>query len=164
MNNRRKFLVTGGALAAAAILPDAKADQPHDNSIYIHGLVWNLQLPAPMNDWLIRLDAKTDIPIGSATGFATLSDDFHDNAGSHAVIRAAVLNGDHLVLTGSITESKTSSLVGQPIRIEGKLDGESVEGLTAIIGAFSFSGAGVATGQATGRRVQLPFAVIVPTP
>ena len=64
MNNRRKFLAAGGVLAAISALPKAKADQPKAFSVYLHGMVWNRQLEAPRNDWLIRLDAKADIPIG----------------------------------------------------------------------------------------------------
>ena len=88
-------------------------------------MVWNLQLPAPMNDWLIRLDAKVQIPIGNeepsaVPGFATLGDDFHDPVGSHVEIHQATLNGDQLTINGVISESKTPGLVGQSVRIEGK--------------------------------------------
>jgi hypothetical protein len=142
MNNRRKFLTAGGALAAAmAIQPDAKADQPAV-SFYIHGIVWNRQLPTPMNDWLIRLDAKADIPIGNSPGFATLGDDFTDAAASHIQIQSVMLNGSKLALTGFINESRTASLAGQPVRIEGRVDGTSVDQLTVTVGAAIFSGAG----------------------
>ena len=66
MNNRRKFLAAGGALAALSALPKAQAgSQSEGKSLYIHGMVWNRQLPSPMNDWLIRLDAKVDLPNGN---------------------------------------------------------------------------------------------------
>jgi hypothetical protein len=148
MNNRRKFLTAGGALAAMSALPAAKADPPHGFSIYLHGMVWNRQLAAPENDWLIRLDAKADIPIGNnappaAPGFATLGDDFHDNVGSHVEIQTATLDKDRLTITGAITESKTPTLIGQSVRIEGKVIGTSVEGLTVTIGGSVFSGAGL---------------------
>ena len=148
MNNRRKFLAAGGALAAISALPKAKADQPRAYSIYLHGMVWNRQLAAPLNDWLIRLDAKADIPIGNGTppavpGFATLGDDFHDGVGSHVGIQTATVHGDQLTITGAITESKTAALVGQPVRIQGKVVGTSVEGLTVTIGESVFSGAGL---------------------
>jgi hypothetical protein len=157
MNNRREFLAAGGALAAAiAILPEAKADQNEGLSLYIHGMVWNRQLSAPMNDWLIRLDAKADIPMGATPAFATLGDDFHDTIGSHVQIQAAILNGSQLTLTGSITESKTAGLVGQPLRIEGKLNDSSVEGLTVSIGGAVFSGAGA------GRRIHKPIDTVLP--
>jgi len=157
MNNRRKFLAVGGALAALSVLPETRADQRQPDFLYIHGLVWNRQLSAPMNDWLIRLDAKVDIPVGASPGFATFSDDFHDPVGSHAQLQSAILNGNQLTLTGTITESKTTSLVGQPVRIEGKLeDDNSVDGLTVTIGASKFNGAGTATGHSSGRRFQIP--------
>lgn len=148
MNNRRKFLAAGGALAALTALPKAKADAPKAYSIYLHGMVWNRQLAAPMNDWLIRLDAKADIPIGNAPppavpGFVTLGDDFHDPVGSHAEIQTATLHGDQLTLTGAITESKNAALVGQSVRIQGKVAGTSVQGLTVAIGDSVFSGAGL---------------------
>src|SRR5437667_12709400 len=113
MNNRRKFLAAGGALAALSAVPEAKADSLRMNGVYIHGLVWNRQLPAPMNDWLIRFYAKADVPIGNAAapaapGFATLGDDFHDGPGSHVEIREAAIKGDRLTITGIITESKTA--------------------------------------------------------
>jgi hypothetical protein len=68
-----------------------------------------------MNDWLIRLEAKADIPIGNGTppavpGFATLGDDFHDGPGSHIEIQTATLQGNQLTLTGVITESKSPGL------------------------------------------------------
>ena len=96
MNNRRKFLAAGGALAALSALPKAKADPQRVNQVYVHGMVWNRQLAAPMNDWLLRVVAKADIPIGNAApsavpGFATIGDDFHDGAGSHVEIREATL-------------------------------------------------------------------------
>lgn len=148
MNNRRKFLAAGGALAALSALPEAKADPPRMNGLYIHGMVWNRELAAPMNDWLIRLDAKVEIPVGNeppaaAPGFATLGDDFHDPVGSHVTISDASLKGDRLVINGMITESKSQALVGQSVRIEGKVLGTSVQGLTVTIGASVFTGAGL---------------------
>ncbi len=146
--NRRKFLAAGGALAALSAVPTAKADPPRLNGLYIHGMVWNRQLAAPMNDWLIRLDAKVQVPIGNqppaaVPGFATLGDDFHDGVGSHVEIHEASLKGDQLTINGVITESKTPGLVGQSVRIEGKVLGTSVQGLTVTIGAAVFSGAGL---------------------
>ena len=116
MNNRRKFLAAGGALAALSAVPKATADPPRMNGLYIHGMVWNRQLAAPMNDWLIRLDAKVEVPIGNAPppavpGFATLGDDFHDPVGSHVAIHEATLKGDQLTINGAITESKMPALV-----------------------------------------------------
>jgi len=148
MNNRRKFLTAGGALAAMSALPTAQADPPRGFSIYLHGMVWNRQLAAPENDWLIRLDAKADVPIGNnappaVPGFATLGDDFHDNVGSHVEIQTATLQGDRLTLTGAITESSDPRPTRQSVRIEGKVIGASVEGLTVTIGGSVFSGAGL---------------------
>ena len=148
MNNRRKFLAAGGALAALSAVPVAKADPPRMNGLYIHGMVWNRQLPAPMNDWLIRLDAKVAVPIGNEAppavpGFATLGDDFHDPVGSHVEIREATLKGDQLTINGIISESKNPGLVGQSVRIDGKVLGTSVQGLTVTIGTSSFTGAGL---------------------
>jgi hypothetical protein len=147
-NNRRKFLAAGGALAALATVPRAEADPPRMNGLYIHGMVWNRQLAAPMNDWLIRLDAKVQVPIGNELppaipGFATLGDDFHDGVGSHVEIHEATLKGDQLTITGAITESKTPGLVGQSVRIEGKVLGTSVQALTVTIGGSVFTGAGL---------------------
>ena len=148
MNNRRKFLSAGGALAALATVPKAQADSPRLNGLYIHGMVWNRELAAPMNDWLVRLDAKVQIPIGNepppaAPGFATLGDDFHDGVGSHVAIHEATLKGDQLTIIGAISESKTPDLVGQSVRIEGKVLGTSVQGLTVTIGTSVFNGAGL---------------------
>src|SRR2546421_7989024 len=148
MTNRRNFLAAGGALAALTAAPAANADSPKLNGLYIHGMVWNRQLAAPMNDWLIRLDAKVEVPIGNAPppavpGFATLGDDFHDPVGSHVEIHQATLKGDQLTINGTITESKTPGLVGQSVRIEGKVLGTSVQGLTVTIGTSVFTGAGL---------------------
>ncbi len=147
-NNRRKFLAAGGALAALSAAPKAEADPPRMNGLYIHGMVWNRQLDAPMNDWLIRLDAKVQVPIGNepapaAPGFATLGDDFHDAVGSHADLHDATLKGDHLIINGTITQSKSPALLGQAVRIEGKVMGTSVQGLTVTIGTSVFNGAGL---------------------
>ena len=135
-------------MAALSALPKAKADQPRAYSVYLHGMVWNRQLAAPMNDWLIRLDAKADIPIGNAPspavpGFATLGDDFHDGVGSHVEFQTATVHGDQLTITGAITESKNEGLIGQTVRIQGKVVGTSVQGLTVTIGESVFSGAGL---------------------
>ncbi len=116
VNNRRKFLAAGG-LAALSATPNATADQPRGVSIYLHGMVWNRQLPGPMNDWLIRFDAKVDIPIGNAPqpatpGFATIGDAFHDGVGSHIPGHSAVLKGRVLTIDGVITESETATLPG----------------------------------------------------
>ena len=148
MNSRRKFLAGGGALTALSTVPKAKADPGRLNGLYIHGMVWNRQLAAPQNDWLIRLDAKVQVPIGNepppaTPGFATLGDDFHDGVGSHVEIHEATLKGDQLAISGVITESKTPGLVGQAVRIEGKVLGTSVQGLTVTIGASVFTGAGL---------------------
>ncbi|SRR5579871_2677234 len=146
--NRRKFLTAGGALAALSVVPKAAADSPKMNGLYIHGLVWNRQLATPMNDWLIRLDARVQVPIGNETppavpGFATIGDDFHDGVGSHVEIQQAELKGIQLTITGTITESKTPALIGQSVRIEGQVMGTSVQGLTVTIGGAVFTGAGV---------------------
>ncbi len=148
MNSRRKFLAAGSTLAALSAVPKANADPPRMNGLYIHGMVWNRQLPAPMNDWLIRLDAKVQVPLvnedpPAATGFATLGDDFHDPVGSHVEIHEATLKGDQLTINGVITESKTPGLVGQSVRIDGKVLGTSVQGLTVTIGTSVFTGAGL---------------------
>jgi hypothetical protein len=149
MNTRREFLAASGAFAALSALPEGvAADQPRMLSIYLHGMVWNRQLPAPMNDWLLRLDAKADISLGGAPptavpGFATLGDDFHDNLGSHVTIRTAALQGEELTLTGIVAESKDGTLIGQSIRISGRVRGSAVEGLTVTIGADTFTGAGL---------------------
>jgi len=148
IDNRRKFLAAGGALAALSAVAKAEADPPKLNGLYIHGMVWNRQLAAPMNDWLIRLDAQVALPVGnqptpSVPGFATFGDDLHDPVGSHVEIHDAMLNGEHLVINGSITESKTPGLVGQAVRIEGKVLGTSVQGLTVTIGSSVFTGAGL---------------------
>ena len=118
------------------------------NGLYIHGLVWNRQLATPMNDWLIRLDAKVQVPIGNETppavpGFATIGDDFHDGVGSHVEIQQAALKGGQLTITGTITESKTPALIGQSVLIEGQVMGTSVQGLTVTIGGAVFTGAGL---------------------
>jgi hypothetical protein len=148
MNNRRRFLAAEGALAALSALPQAKADQPQRYAVYLHGMVWNRQLTAPMNDWLVRFDARAEIPFGLATpsaipGFGTLGDDFHDGVGSHVQFHTATLHADQLAIAGVITESKTPSLVGQSVRIAGKVVGTSVQGLTITIGDSVFSGAGL---------------------
>ena len=148
IKNRRNFLAAGGALAALSALPEAKADPPKVNALYIHGLVWNRALVAPMNDWLIRLDAKVEIQIGNAPpaavpGFATLGDDFHDPVGSHVTVYQASLQGDQLTIAGAITQSKTPGLVGQLVRIEGRVAGTAVEGLTVTIGGAVFNGSGL---------------------
>jgi hypothetical protein len=148
MNSRREFLTAGGALAAAAVAPTANADPPKALSIYLTGLVWNRQLPAPENDWLIRVYAKAEIPLGNATlpgipGFASLGDDFHDTVGSHVALQTAALEADRVTITGMITESKNPALTGKTVRIEGKLVGTAVEGLTVTIGGDIFTGAGL---------------------
>ena len=53
------------------------------------------------------------------------------------------MKGDELTINGIITESKTPGLVGQSVRIEGKVLGTSVQGLTVTIGASVFTGAGL---------------------
>lgn len=148
MNNRREFLTAGGALAALSSVPQATADQPRGYSVYFHGMAWNHQLAAPMNDWLVRFDGKADIVLGNATpaavpGFGTLGDDFHDGVGSHVEFHSATLHGDQLNITGVITASKNASLVGQSVKIQGKVVGTAVQGLTVTIGDAVFSGAGL---------------------
>jgi hypothetical protein len=148
MNNRRNFLATAGALVAASALPSANGEQR--TSLYIHGLVWNRQLTAPMNDWIIRLHAVTDIPVAGSPGVATLGDDFHDAVGSHADIQVATLISDQLTLIGTITESKKPELVGQTVRVDGKLTGTIIQGLTVTIGSAVFTGAGPGWSTCTG--------------
>jgi len=124
MQNKQNLLKAGIALAAIAAftapsLPAEQDQQPSTES-YIHGLVWNTKAAAPMNDWLLRLDVRAALPNGNQLsvpnpGFATLSDDFHDSLGSHITLRSATLNGVQLTIDGSITESKTPSLIGLPV-------------------------------------------------
>jgi hypothetical protein len=148
MNNRRRFMISAGG-GAAAVLGSltAKGDQP-TGSVYVYGMVWNQQLAAPMNDWLVRLVATAGISEGNAapaavSGFATLGDDFHDPVGSHVQLQGATLDeGNQLAITGTITESKSTNLVGQPVRISGTVAGAAVQGLTVSIGAAVFTGAG----------------------
>ena len=160
MNNRRKFLAAGGTLAVLSGLPKASADQPSTHTIYLHGMVWNRQLIAPMNDWLIRLDANAEIPNGldapAIPGFATLGDDLHDGVSSHLQFQTATLQGDQLAITGVIAESKTAALVGQTVRIDGKVIGTAVQRLTVTIGGFSLSGAGILTLKFSPEFTRLP--------
>ena len=148
MKNRREFLTAGGALAALSALPqEAKADPP-GFSIYITGMVWNRQLAAPMDDWLLKVYARADVMTGNRPqpaipGFATIGDDFHDGPGSHIQIQNAALQGSQLTITGFVTESKTPSLAGQPVTIQGKVEGTAVQGLTVTIGGSEFSGSGL---------------------
>lgn len=148
MKNRREFLTAGGALAALTALPqEAKADPP-GFSIYITGMVWNRQLAAPMNDWLLKVYAKADVMTGNHSqpaipGFATVGDDFHDGPGSHIQIQNVALQGSQLTITGFVTESKTPGLAGQPVTIQGKVEGTAVQGLTVTIGGSVFSGSGL---------------------
>jgi len=149
MNNRREFLATGAGLAALSAVPEATASEQKAQVIYLHGMVWNQQLPAPMNDWLLQFDAKVQIPLGmspattSSPGFATFGDTIHTGAGAHVQLQSAILNGDHLVITGAINEANNASLVGLPVRIEGMIKGTAVENLTITMGASQFAGAGL---------------------
>ena len=147
MNTRRKFLTAGGAVAALSAFPQGAVADPRGYSVYVTGMVWNRQLAAPMNDWLIHVYANADLPAGggggsSPVGFATIGDDFHDPVGSHVEFQSAILQNGQLTITGAVTESKTASLVGQPVAITGKLKDTAVQGLTVTIGADAFSGAG----------------------
>ena len=136
-----------GAAALVSLATAAGAAEQRAATIYLHGMVWNQQLAAPQNDWLVRLDAKADVPLAArltpTTGFATLGDDFHDPVSSHASIDAGMLQGNHLVVTGKITESKNAALVGQPVHIEGKMVGAAVQDLTVTIGPSTFTGDGL---------------------
>jgi len=148
MNNRREFLTAGAALAALSTASEAAAAEHKALVIYLHGMVWNQQLPAPMNDWLLQLDAKVEIPMGASPasaspGFATFGDTVHTGAGAHVQIHAAVLNGDQLTITGTISEANTASLINQPVQIEGKIEGTAVENLTVTVGGSAFTGAGL---------------------
>jgi hypothetical protein len=147
MNSRRNFLSAAG-LAALAAAPQAKADDQRATAIYLHGMVWNHQLAGPMNDWLVRLDAEVQLPVGNnpppaTAGFATFGDDIHDNINSHVTVQSATLKGDQLTVVGSINESKTGTMVGETVRIEGKLVGNAVQNLTVTIGNSTFNGAGL---------------------
>jgi hypothetical protein len=148
MNSRREFLAAGGAFAAlSALQQTANADSPRAYSVYLHGMVWNRQLPAPQSDWLLRFDARAVIPIGHAPappvpGFATFGDDIHD-LGSHVAFQTATLHGDELKIDGTITESKNPTLVGLAVSIHGKVVGTAVQDLTVTIGGDVFSGAGL---------------------
>ena len=146
MTNRRSFLSAGGALAALSATGQADDNHQTAQEMYVHGMVWNKQLPAPMGDWLVRFDAKFQLPKpGVSTlnpGSATLGDDFHA-IGSHVAIHTVDLKGDQLTVTGAITESQNASLVGQSVKIQGKVLGNSLQGLTITIGSNTFGGAGL---------------------
>ncbi|MBZ5677671.1 MAG: hypothetical protein LAP61_25790 [Acidobacteriia bacterium] len=149
MNNRREFLAAGAGLAALSAVPEATASEQKAEVIYLHGMVWSQQLPAPMNDWLLQFDAKVQIPLGmtpattASPGFATFGDTIHTGAGAHVQLQSAILNGDHLIVTGAINEANNASLVGQLVRIEGKIEGTAVENLTITVGASQFAGSGL---------------------
>jgi len=148
MNSRREFLAAGAGLAAfAASQQTASAESPNAYAIYLHGMVWNQKLPAPQSDWLLRFDARAEIPIRRGAvpevpGFATLGDDVHD-VGSHVAFRRAALHGDQLSIDGTITESKNPVLVGLAVKIRGELVGTAVQGLTVTIGEDVFTGSGL---------------------
>ena len=149
MNNRREFIAAGAGLAALSAVAEATPSEHKVQEIYLHGMVWNQQLPAPMNDWLLQFDAKVQIPMGMtpatavSPGFATFGDTIHTGAGAHVQLQSAILNGDQLVVTGAINEANNPSLVGQTVRIEGKIEGTAVENLTITVGTSVFSGAGL---------------------
>jgi len=73
MNNRRKFLAAGGALAALSALTIARADQQPVTQLYIHGLVWNRQLAAPIirvcRLWMFTIALVFTAVLGSAPAF-----------------------------------------------------------------------------------------------
>jgi len=155
MSNRRNILAAAGAMA---MLPQSRADQEERFSLFLHGMVWNRQLPNPLNDWLIRLDVLVSIPIIDSPGWATLGDDFHAPTASQVRIQSAVLRGSQLTLTGSAAESMNPALSAQPVRIEGTLDGTSVHTLTLFIGPALFSGMGlVAKTPPNGGPIPIPF-------
>ena len=148
MNTRRKFLTAGGAVATLSALPSEAEADPQGSSVYVTGMVWNQQLPTPMNDWLIRVYAAADLQTKGGTGsspigLATIGDDLHAPVASHVELQSAILQGDQLAITGAVTESNTPSLVGQPVLITGKVQGTSVQGLTVTIGGAAFGGAGI---------------------
>jgi hypothetical protein len=148
MNTRRKFLTAGGALATLSALPIGAEADPQGSSVYVTGMVWNRQLAAPMNDWLIRVYAAADLPTRGGTGsppigFATIGDDLHDPVASHVELQSAILQNGQLAITGAVTESNTPSLVGQAVLITGRLQDTAVQGLTVTIGGSAFSGAGI---------------------
>jgi len=65
MNNRRKFLAAGGLWRLCPLCRSQGRSTPGEPALYSRdGL--ERQLAAPMNDWLIRLDAQVDVPIGNA--------------------------------------------------------------------------------------------------
>ena len=135
-------------MATLSALPSEAEADPQGSSVYVTGMVWNRQLAAPMNDWLVRVYAAADLPAKGGTGsspigFATIGDDLHAPVSSHIELQSAILQGDQLAITGAVTESNTPSLVGQPVLITGKVQGTSVQGLTVTIGGAAFSGVGI---------------------
>ena len=122
MNTRRKFLTAGGAVATLSALPSEAEADPQGSSVYVTGMVWNRQLAAPMNDWLIRVYAAADLPtkggIGSSPiGFAK-SCFAIDDVESHLGVRKQAELVPDLLRNGDLALARDPH--GQSLTTDGK--------------------------------------------
>src|SRR5262245_17137023 len=88
-SNRRTFLKTAAAALAAgsALLQHGEAEQAAEQVIYVHGLVWNTDLPGVAGELLITFDVRAVI---GGTGFGTFADAVHPGINSHVAFDSAI--------------------------------------------------------------------------
>ena len=112
------FLKTAGAAGAAlaaapALLQQAQAQQPGEEIIYSHGMVWNTALPGVAGEVLITFDVRAVI---GGTGLGTLADSVHPGINSHVAFDSATRQGNVYTLQGTVIRSNDAAMSGRRSR------------------------------------------------
>src|SRR4029453_17365125 len=125
-NSRRTFLKTAGAaLAAAPALleqAEAQAEQAAEELIYVHGLVWNTDLPGVAGELLITFDVRAVI---GGTGLGTFSDAVHPHFNSHVPFGSATRQGNAYTLEGTVIRAIEADNIGTAVTVVLETFGDS---------------------------------------
>ena len=130
----------GAALAAApALLEQAQAQQPGEEIIYSHGMVWNTELPGVAGELLITFDLRAVI---GGTGLGTLADSVHPAINSHVAFNSATRQGNVYTLHGTVIRSNDAGNIGAAVRVIAEVFGDATNAQIEV-GDLTFNGAGV---------------------
>ena len=153
------FLKTAGAAGAAlaaapALLQQAQAQQPGEEIIYSHGMVWNTALSGVAGELLITFDLRAVI---GGTGLGTLADSVHPGINSHVAFASATRQGNVYTLQGTVIRSNDAGNVGTAVTVIAQVFGNATIAHIQV-GGLTFRGSGVVI-------IQVPITLrAVPTP
>jgi hypothetical protein len=148
MNVSRRNFAAAGALLGAGALPALADNEKHGgndaDTLYGHGMVWNLTDEAVKH---LKLSFDLRVNLETGLGFGTASDPLHPEWDIHFSINSAkrkkLSRGEsRYTLVGVVTHAAKPDLAGKPIAILAETRGDTTA-IGIAFGKYVFGGAGL---------------------